>query len=152
MTAPFDTHPLTTPHTASPSSDTVPNPDDAPLGGTRVLNLDPSDIFYAPDPTLSFIGLWYIVNPWPGNEITSRFIAHTYTHGAMISLPPFKRMSEDPLDMRIGVPGEFDNADAMLHAIGEGGDGATGGWEVVEQSRKEERVIAPQLRKIELGY
>lgn len=58
----------------------------------------------------------------------------------------------DPHDIRIGVPGEFDNADAMLAAIGEGGDGSDGGWENVEQSRKEERVIAPQLRKIELGY
>ena len=61
-------------------------------------------------------------------------------------------MTDDLHDMRIGAPQEFENADAFLEAIGEGGEGGEGKWGRVEEERRRLRVAAPELRKVELGY
>lgn len=47
---PFDTHPLTT--SLAPARDGLP-----PAGGQDILNLNNTDTFYLPDPTLALIGL-----------------------------------------------------------------------------------------------
>nr|XP_019007701.1 uncharacterized protein I206_07335 [Kwoniella pini CBS 10737]OCF46482.1 hypothetical protein I206_07335 [Kwoniella pini CBS 10737] len=85
----------------------------------RPINLDVTDTFYAPDPTLSFIGLHRFVNPFPLFERSARLIAHCYTRGEIPSLPPLRRDSDIPGDLNIGHPQEFENQDDWLRAIGE---------------------------------
>lgn len=170
-TAPFDKHPiiipLSAPVSAPPPPTSVTTDSLPPPGGSQLHNLDSSDIFYSPDPSLSFIGLCasshlslclanpqtgYNINPWPLNEITARLIAHSYLHRTLPTLPPLRRMSDDPHDMKIGAPQEFENADAFLEAIGEGGEGSEGNWGRVEEERRRLRILAPELRRNELGY
>lgn len=91
------------------------------------------------------------------SEITARLIAHVYLSSppTMPTIPPLKRATENPLDLAIGVPNEFDNADAFLQAIGEGVEESVGDqqtWSKVEEIRRKERIEGFDLRKALLGY
>ena len=59
---PWKDHPLVQP-VAAPADPATKSPYDPvgaslrPPGGTRILNLDQADLFYAPNPTLAFIAI-----------------------------------------------------------------------------------------------
>ncbi|BEJ13558.1 hypothetical protein CspHIS471_0307320 [Cutaneotrichosporon sp. HIS471] len=144
--APFDKYPLTT--SLAPAEDGLPA-----AGGQDIRNLNNTDTFYVPDPTLALIGLHYQVNPFPLGEATARLIARSFTRGQVPPLPPLLRFTDRPGEVKIGAPAEFDNQDAWLRAIGEGGDeGTPECWPRSSEATREARVNALKMRKVELGY
>ncbi|BEI82730.1 hypothetical protein CcaverHIS002_0305980 [Cutaneotrichosporon cavernicola] len=144
--APFDEYPLTT--SLAAAEDGLPA-----AGGQDILNLNNTDTFYVPDPTLALIGLHYQVNPFPLGEATARLIARSFTRGQVPPLPPLLRFTDRPGEVKIGAPAEFDNQDAWLRAIGEGGDeGTPECWPRSSEATREARVNALKMRKAELGY
>lgn len=127
--APFTKHPVT--KSLAPAEEGIPA-----AGGQTITNLTPDDVFYAPDPTLAFIGLReyhipqsseeydeltadYMVNPLLLGETTAHLIAWAFTHNEVPPLPPLIRMTDSPHDIKVGFPAEFDNQDNWLKAIGE---------------------------------
>lgn len=154
---PFAEFPLVEPVTAPAHSTSRPPHGSTtsalrPPGGTRILNLDPADLFYAPNPTLAFIAIHYNTNPFPLAETEARVIAHAWRGRRVPALPPLGRLTADPADRNVGSPQEFDNADAWLEAIGEGGDGGRGGWARTSEEKRKGRTDALRLRKEVLGY
>ncbi|CAK9783300.1 FAD/NAD(P)-binding domain-containing protein [Cutaneotrichosporon oleaginosum] len=144
--APFDTHPLTT--SLAQAQDGLPS-----AGGQDIRNLNNTDTFYLPDPTLALIGLHYQVNPFPLGEASARLIARAFTRGQVPPLPPLIRASDRPGEVKIGAPAEFDNQDAWLRAIGEGGDeGTPECWPHSSEATRQARINALRMRKEELGY
>lgn len=141
----FKEYPLTT--SIAPAEGDIPA-----AGGRDITNLNVSDTFYLPDPTLALIGLHYQVNPFPLGEASARLIARSFTLGEIPPLPPLLRASDDPRDIKIGTPQEFDNQDAWLAAIGEGGDDGNGGWPKTSEAVREARKNALKTRKKVLGY
>lgn len=93
----------------------------------------------------------YQVNPFPLGEASARLIAHSYTRGEIPPLPPLLRASDKPGDIKIGAPQEFDNQDAWLAAIGEGGVGDSG-WPKTPEAVRLARINALKTRKQILGY
>ncbi|GMK56537.1 hypothetical protein CspeluHIS016_0303770 [Cutaneotrichosporon spelunceum] len=144
--APFDEYPLTT--SLAAAQDGLPA-----AGGQDIRNLNNTDTFYVPDPTLALIGLHYQVNPFPLGEASARLIARSFTRGQVPPLPPLIRFTDRPGEVKIGAPAEFDNQDAWLRAIGEGGDeGTPECWPHSSQATRDARVNALKMRKAELGY
>lgn len=95
----------------------------------------------------------YQVNPFPLGEASARLIAWAFTHGQVPPLPPLIRASDRPGEIKIGAPAEFDNQDAWLAAIGEGGvEGDTECWPRSSEATRSARINALKMRKAELGY
>lgn len=92
----------------------------------------------------------YQVNPFPASETEARVIAHAWQHRAVPPLPPLLRLTADQTDRNIGNPQEFDNADNMLRAIGEGDSGE--GWDLTSAEKRKGRTEAMALRREHLGY
>ncbi|EKC98693.1 monooxygenase [Trichosporon asahii var. asahii CBS 8904] len=160
-------HPVT--KSLAPAEEGIPA-----AGGQTIMNLTPDDVFYAPDPTLAFIGLReyhipqsseeydeltadYMVNPLLLGETTAHLIAWAFTHNEVPPLPPLIRMTDSPHDIKVGFPAEFDNQDNWLKAIGEeansqGGDHPDHGWPRISDRTRQLREDALKLRREHLGY
>lgn len=84
-------------------------------------------------------------------ETEARVIAHAWQARRLPPFKPLQRLTENPKDRNIGNPQEFENADAMLEAIGEGGEGEVG-WRRTSEEKRRGRTEAMALRRKHLGY
>ncbi|KAL1408545.1 monooxygenase [Vanrija albida] len=146
---PFNSQPVTAALSPAEKDKGIPK-----AGGHTITNLDPSETFYAPDPTLALINLHYLVNPFPLGEITARLVAYSFAHAEVPPLPALRKQSSEPGDIRIGYPQEYINMDNWLLAIGEGGEtgGPNHGWKRIPDEIREARRDALKTRKEVLGY
>ncbi|GAA6037137.1 hypothetical protein JCM8097_008754 [Rhodosporidiobolus ruineniae] len=168
--APFSSHPLTyaptLPNTAPSSEATVATTQPAPRGepsrhgGLRVHHLDDRALFYMPDTSLAFLGLPYLVIPFPLAQLQARLASLHFARSPRLPSPltftpdPLARAGEDhsgPEDsapetraaMVWGHPRQFDQHDRWLRECGdvvdeedvgeEGGEGGKGGREGKEK-------------------
>ncbi|GAA6009029.1 hypothetical protein JCM10207_004071 [Rhodosporidiobolus poonsookiae] len=121
--APFSSFPLTyappLPHAAPGSSETVSTTTPAPRGepsrhgGLRVHNLDDRGLFYLPDPTLAFLGLPYLVIPFPLAQLQARLATLHFASSPRLPSPliftPDPLMRRDP-SLPAGPGNEDDSA------------------------------------------
>lgn len=171
---PFDQHPLTSApslptqkESADGSCEAVPGRGVTvpyPVGGLQVRNLDREfQTFYHPDPTLAIICLNKSVVPFGLAQVQSHAVAKYWSGDAELRLKPDDTTGEDPNYHKYGAPKEFDVADALLRAVGEGQelniskqdqpeilpDGsfpATAAW------RRQQRPECKSFRREVLGY
>ncbi|BGP22800.1 flavin dependent monooxygenase [Rhodotorula toruloides] len=176
--APFSSHPLTY-APSLPSSPDLHGPPSA-KGGLRVHNLDERMTFYLPDTSLAFLGLPYLVIPFPLAQLQARLASKHFssTLPRPLTFRPDPAMASptDPTDVdgapesrktvTWGHPKQFDMHDRWLRETGdvcedgvEGkGDeqgGLTGGrsrWELTSAAERDLRMGAKGLRKAVLGY
>ncbi|KAK4700013.1 hypothetical protein P7C70_g6239, partial [Phenoliferia sp. Uapishka_3] len=145
--APFSSHPLT----VSPFPSCSPA---SPSGGLRVHNLDRRQLFYLPDPTLSFICLPLGVIPFPLGEAQSRLVAAFYADRLPKPLVFEVGVDEEGVESHSahfwGGEREYDEQDGLLKDAGDGGEG--GKWGRAERATRDLRVGCVGLRKSLLSY
>ncbi|CAD6565210.1 MAG: hypothetical protein CYPHOPRED_005339 [Cyphobasidiales sp. Tagirdzhanova-0007] len=129
-----------------------------PDGGLQVHSLDAEyQTFFSPDPTLAFVCLNRLVVPFPLAQVQAHAIGR-YWAGQNWPLQHSTTLGEDPRLHTYGFPKDFDVADALLRAAGEGqireGEEilADGSFPATARWRREMRPLCSILRKQELGY
>ncbi|KAJ8295454.1 Thiol-specific monooxygenase [Rhodotorula toruloides] len=173
--APFSSHPLTY-APPLPSSPALHGPPSA-KGGLRVHNLDERLTFYLKDPTLAFLGLPYLVIPFPLAQLQARLAAKHFssTLPRPLTFRPDPSMTspmnpddqdgapESRKTVTWGHPKQFDMHDVWLSETGDvqedGAKEEKGGltgerkrWGLTSAAERDLRVGAKGLRKAVLGY
>ncbi|GAA5848573.1 hypothetical protein JCM8547_004556 [Rhodosporidiobolus lusitaniae] len=120
--APFSSHPLTyappLPNPAPAFKQTIATehpPRGAPsrYGGLRVHNLDDRMTFYLPDPTLCFLGLPYLVIPFPLAQLQARLSSLHFASSPLLPAP----LTFAPDPSASGPEGEEDGAPETRKAV-----------------------------------
>ncbi|BGP13866.1 monooxygenase [Rhodosporidiobolus nylandii] len=188
--APFSSAPLTytppLPDAAPGSQEVLATTEPAPRGepsrrgGLRLHNLDDRMLFYLPDTTLAFVGLPYLVIPFPLAQLQARLAALHFASSPRLPAPltfvpdPSARRppsddspSEGPDDsapetrkaVTWGHPKQYDMHDRWLRETGDvkDEDGLEGrrkedGEEEPHGGERDLRMGAKGLRKAVLGY
>ncbi|GAA5971287.1 hypothetical protein JCM8115_005494 [Rhodotorula mucilaginosa] len=130
--APFSSHPLTfAPPQPNELANSPPRP--SAKGGLRIHHLDDRMLFYLPDPTLAFLGLPYLVIPFPLAQIQARLAALHFASSSRLPAPltfkPNPAMEgpngeedgapETRQTVTLGHPKQFDLHDRMLRETGD---------------------------------
>ncbi|KAI5479368.1 dimethylaniline monooxygenase (N-oxide forming) [Pseudohyphozyma bogoriensis] len=141
---PFASHPLT-----------VPVPYAREFGGRRVHHLDDRQVFYLPDPTLSFLALNINVIPFPLAQLQARLVARFIAGHIHLSFKP--GIPEDGVEDRsahvLGPEKEHEAINRFLDELGQWG-AASGDpkWGRNSKAAQDLREGSKVLRKALLGY